>query len=102
MLQQIAQGYVSCENVLHFEKDLSGAALRELAEQISLRCSGVAAVFTGEEGRYSYCLASKSQDLRSLGKEMTGALSGRGGGKAEFQQGTVAATRTQIEAFFNQ
>ena len=101
VLGQIAESYVNCENVLHFAENLSGAALRELAEQISLRCTGVAAVFTGEEGSFSYCLASKSQDLRSLGKEMTAALNGRGGGKAEFQQGTVAATRTRIEAFFN-
>ena len=101
VLGQIAESYVNCENVLHFEMNLSGAALRELAEQISLRCSGVAAVFTGEDGRYSYCLASKNCDLRPLGKEMTAALSGRGGGKPEFQQGTVAATRAQIEVFFN-
>ena len=101
VLGQIAESYVNCENVLHFEMNLSGTALRELAEQISLRCSGVAAVFTGEDGRYSYCLASKNCDLRPLGKEMTAALSGRGGGKPEFQQGTVAATRAQIEVFFN-
>jgi alanyl-tRNA synthetase len=101
VLGQIAESYVNHERVLHFAENLSGAALRELAEQISLRCTGVAAVFTGEEGSFSYCLASKSQDLRPLGKGMTAALNGRGGGKAEFQQGTVAATRTQIEAFFN-
>ena len=100
VLGYIAESYVNCENVVHFEKDLSGVALRELAEQISLRCTGLAAVFTGEDGRYSYCLASKSRDLRPLGKEMTAALNGRGGGKAEFQQGTLAATKEQIEAFF--
>ena len=100
VLGYIAESYVNCENVVHFEEDLSGVALRELAEQISLRCTGLAAVFTGEDGRYSYCLASKSRDLRPLGKEMTAALNGRGGGKAEFQQGTLAATKEQIEAFF--
>ena len=101
VLGQIAEGYVNSENVLHFEKELSGAALRELAERISHQCSGVAAVFTGEDGRYSYCLASESRDLRPLGKEMTQVLYGRGGGKAEFQQGTVSATKQQIEEFFS-
>ena len=101
VLAQTAESYVNREDVLHFGTDLSGAALRELAEQISLRCSGIAAVFSGEEGRYSYCLASKSSDLRPLGKEMTAALNGRGGGKPEFQQGTVNATKAQIEAFFS-
>jgi alanyl-tRNA synthetase len=31
---------------------------------------------------------------------MTAALNGRGGGKPEFQQGSLKATRQQIEAFF--
>ena len=39
-------------------------------------------------------------DLRELGKAMTAALNGRGGGKPNFQQGNVAASRAEIEAFF--
>ena len=39
-------------------------------------------------------------DLRALTKELNAALSGRGGGKPEFVQGSVGAERETIEAFF--
>ncbi|MBE6976673.1 MAG: alanyl-tRNA editing protein [Ruminococcaceae bacterium] len=96
----IADSYVNRADVLHFAENLSGSALRELAEQISRRCTGFAAVFSGTDGQYSYCLAAPGQDLRSMGKEMTAALNGRGGGKPEFQQGSLQATRREIEAYF--
>ena len=100
VLAQIAESYVNCENPVHFAEDLSGGALRELAEQISLRCCGFAAVFSGSDGSYSYCLASRDVDLRPVGKELTAALNGRGGGKPQFQQGSVKADKEQILAFF--
>ena len=98
----IADCYVNCETAVHFEPDLDTVLVRELADKIADRVSGVAAVFSGSDGAgYSFALVSRSQDLRSLGKAMTGALSGRGGGKPNFQQGRVAATRAEIEAFFS-
>lgn len=101
VLGYIAESYVNRPNPLHFAEGMSGAALRELADQMSHRCAGFAAVFSGsDEAGYSYCLASKDQDLRPLGKEMTAALCGRGGGKPEFQQGSLKATRQQIESYF--
>jgi alanyl-tRNA synthetase len=95
-----AQNYVNCVNPVHFEASLSGNALRELAEQMSRVCQGFSAVFTGEDSSYRYCLASREQDLRPIGKALTTALNGRGGGKPEAQQGTVCATRKEIEDYF--
>ena len=96
----IAEGYRGKGNVLHFEPGLDGTGIRELADRIAAVCGGVAAVFSGEEGSYGFCLASREEDLRPLCKEMTRSLSGRGGGKPGFQQGTVKATWQEIEAFF--
>ena len=39
-------------------------------------------------------------DLRALTKGLNAALSGRGGGKPEFVQGSVGAERGAIESFF--
>ncbi len=100
LLRSIVERYVDQENPVHFEDDLSGAALRELAEQMGMVCRGFAAVFSGEDGAYRYCLYSQEVDLRSLGKAMTAALNGRGGGKQEAQQGTVCATKKEIEDYF--
>ena len=96
----IAEGYRGKGNVLRFEPGLDGTGLRELADRIAGCCGGVAAVFSGEAGSCGFCLASREGDLRPLCKEMTQSLSGRGGGKPGFQQGTVRASRQEIEAFF--
>ena len=86
--------------MLHFEAGLDGNGLRYLADKIAGLCGGQVAVFSGEEGNYSYCLAQRDGDLRELNKEMTAALNGRGGGKPQFQQGAVHATKEEIEKFF--
>ena len=100
LLDRIAESYVNRGDVLHLEFGLDGTGLRYLADKIAGCCGGRAAVFSGEEGNYSYCLAQRDGDLRELNKAMTEALNGRGGGKPQFQQGTVRATWEQIKKFF--
>ena len=100
ILEMIAECYVYCGDVLHFEPGLDGNGLRQLADKIADVCGGRAAVFSGEEGNYAYCLAQRDGDLRELNKALTEALNGRGGGKPQFQQGTVRATTAQIEEFW--
>lgn len=88
-------------NVLHFEPGLEAGQVRELSDAIGETCGGVAAVFSGDDGAgYRYCLTARQGDLRSLGKAMTAALNGRGGGKPAQQQGTLHATQAAIRAFF--
>ena len=101
LMDRIANDYVNQNNVLHFAENLESAQVRTLAEKISNLCHGFCAVFAPREGGYSYCLAQPGGDLRQLCKEMNAALSGRGGGKPAFQQGTVAADRQKIEEFFD-
>ena len=97
----IADSYVNQENVLHFAAGLEPAQVRELADKIAGTISGTAAVFSGNDSDgYSYCLISHTADLRELGKAMNAALNGRGGGKPNAQQGSVKATKAEIEAFF--
>ena len=103
MFRNIAGGYENAGNVLCFEPDLEPVLVRELADAISDRCGGIAAVFSGEdEGGYSFCLVTRQGDLREMCREMTRILRGRGGGKPNFQQGRVSAGRCEIEAFFKE
>lgn len=96
-----ARSYADRGDVLHFEEELEPAAVRDLADAIADVCGGTAAVFSGSDARgYSYCLVTRQGDLRALGKTMTQALSGRGGGKPVFQQGRVQAAKAEIETFF--
>ena len=101
VFDHIAKCYVNCGDVVHFASDLESALVRELADKIADTCSGTAAVFSGDDERgYSFCLVTREGDLRQLGKAMTQALNGRGGGKPNFQQGQVKATEAEIRAFF--
>lgn len=85
---------------LLLQKGLDSVAVRKLADLTAEACGGTAAVFSeNPDGSFSYCLIRHGGDLRSLGKEMTAALSGRGGGKPECQMGTV---RCSAEAILKQ
>ena len=98
----IAQDYKGHKDVVHFAQDLSPAGVRELAEAIAGVCTGVAAVFSGSDGRWDVCLASPGNDVKELGSRMAKALGGRGGGKPGFFQGQVRAQKTAILDFFQQ
>jgi len=90
-------------DILHFEEDLDNTAVRDLADAIADSCGGRAAVFSGSDGSgYAFCLVTRQGDLRQLGRDMTKALNGRGGGKPTFQQGRVQAGRAEIRAFFGE
>ena len=93
----IAQNYEGQENIVHFEEGLEASQLRILADKIAGKCRGWCAVFS-DNG--SYCLATRDGDLRQLNQTMNVALNGRGGGRPNFQQGSVRAGREQIQAFF--
>ena len=101
LFDSISRSYVNQENVLHFSQTpLESAQIRDLADRIAKGCRGYAAVFAPKEGGFGYCMVSRCSDLTAIGKALTAALSGRGGGKPAFQQGSVAATKAEIEAFF--
>ncbi len=100
IFEEIAKCYVNCGDVVCFEPGLESAEVRQLADIIAEVCGGAAAVFSGrEEDGYSFAMVTRQGDLRQTGKAMTAALGGRGGGKPNFQQGRVSATRQQIEDF---
>lgn len=96
----IAAGYAGQSNVIHFEDGLDSAQVRQLADKLVAVTEGFCAVFSENEGGAAYCLATRDGDLRQLNKDMNAALNGRGGGKPNFQQGSVKAVKAEILAFF--
>ena len=96
----IAQSYAGKERAVHFETDLQPGQVRELADAIAEK-TDTAVVYSGCDATgYSICILSKTQDTRALGKAVNAALNGRGGGKPGAFQGSLKATKEQIEAFF--
>ncbi len=97
-----AQRYEKKGDVVHFEDSLEPASVRALAEAIAQSSGGTAAVFSQSENGHHLCLVNKQAQVRDLGQALCAALGGKGGGKAGFFQGSVQATREQIEGFFSQ
>ena len=97
----IAESYQGAERAIHFEDSLQPGQVRELADAISEK-AGMAIVLSGtDEAGYAICIISKTADTREVGKAVNAALNGRGGGKPGAFQGSLKATRTQIETFFS-
>ncbi len=101
IFEEIAKGYAGQEKILHFTAGLEPAGVRLLAEKIGEKCD-FCGVFSQKEDTLLYCLASKSTDLRPIGKALNEKFQGRGGGKPSFQQGNLRAEQAQIEGFFGE
>ena len=98
-----AQALSGAGDVLLIEdKPLKPDSLRRLADAVQTCCGGRCAVFAPTADGYAYALGQPGGDLRALVRRMNQTLSGRGGGKAEFAQGSVRADRAAIEAFFRE
>ena len=81
---------------------LTPDGVRRAAIAIQETCGGRAAVFSGdEENGYKYAVGQVDGNLRDWVKKLNGALSGRGGGKPGFVQGSVSAKWDEIVAFMS-
>ena len=85
--------------VLLIDESLSPDLLRRYAELLAKKCAG--AIFAGSGESYRYVLFDPAGDQRELAKRLNSSLNGRGGGKPGFVQGSVSASRSEIEAFFS-
>ena len=97
----LAAEYAGTGDVLLFQPPMPPDSVRRLADTVAKTSGALAAVFAGQEGRYSYALVrSDGADISPLVKSMNAALHGKGGGRNGFAQGSVETSREAIEAFF--
>ncbi len=89
------------ETVFMFDDGGSSDDARILGDMLAEKVK-IAAVFSGDdENGYKYAIVSRTEDVRAIGKELNAFCNGRGGGKPDMVQGSVAATKAQIEEFRN-
>ena len=93
---------VASGDVLLVEGEMSSDSVRKLCDTVMTACAGRCAVFAGSEGSYKYAVGQEGGDLRAFGKALNAALNGRGGGKPNFIQGSIAADETAIRTFFQE
>lgn len=88
-------------NVVLFEEGLEPSSVRKLAVAVMETCGGWCAVFSGsDQSGYKYAIGQHDGDIRNIVRELNQHLHGRGGGKPFLAQGSVPASRAEIEAFF--
>lgn len=91
-----------CEgNACIFADDLTIDGLREIVNAGKEKVSGLIAAFAGEEQNYKYIMGSNSVNLQPIVKQFNTQLNGRGGGKPEMVQGSVAANKADIIEFLS-
>lgn len=98
--RQKAEALRGAGDVLLFEAAMEPERVRTLCDCVMQVCGGRCAVFSGSDGGWKYAIGGRAADLRGFCKTMNTALSGRGGGKPNFVQGSVSASQAEIEAFF--
>lgn len=97
----LAGRYAGRGDIVVFEDGLSPDALRRLCGAVLHTCGGRCACFSGGDAQgYKYAVGQPGGDLRAFVRELNRALNGRGGGKPDFVQGSVQASRGEIEIFF--
>ena len=96
-----AQALTDRGDLLLLEPPTRPDGARKLADAAAKASGGLAAVFAGAESSYVYALVqADGADISPLVKRLNAALSGRGGGRNGFAQGSVQADRTAICDFF--
>lgn len=98
---RIAGMCADCGDVLLLTRNLNPADIRKCADEILNVCGGICVLMSGDdEAGYRYAAGIRDGDIRELVKAMNQDLSGRGGGKPFFAQGSLKGCRTEVEAFF--
>lgn len=100
VFSQVAARLAGEGDVVLFEEEMSPESVRKLCDAVMSTCGGRCAVFAGADGAWKYAVGQTGGDLRELVKSLNATLSGRGGGKPFFAQGSASCTRKEIEAFF--
>lgn len=87
-------------NLFFFVPELDANALRVLVNAGMQKCGGVCAAFLGEENAYTFCIGSRTVDLKAAAKAIGEELCGRCGGSPQMICGSAATSRTAIESYF--
>ena len=97
-----AEGLSECKGsrALFLDANASYDELRALCLAAKDRVGGVTAALSESGGAYRYVMTASAFPIEERLKEIHAALSGRGGGRGGIVQGTLAAKRDAIEAYF--
>ena len=89
------------ENVTLFVELSNMVAVRNTVNELTEKYAGYCAVFSGNDSDgYNFIIGSKSKDCREIAKLLREKLSAKGGGTAPMVQGSIQASKAEIEVLF--
>ncbi len=96
-----SERYKGKGDVLLLREEMEADQVRKLCDAVLRTCGGRCAVFSDNgDGSWKYAVGLENGDLREFTRRMNQELSGRGGGKPFFVQGSVQTSREKISGFF--
>ena len=88
-------------NAMIFEESLDAGAMRSAVNSLVQKKNGFCGVFAGSDADgYRYVIGKQGGDARVINNELREKFGARGGGKPEMVQGSVMASRADIETLF--
>lgn len=88
------------KNICLFDDEIDPGDLRKYCNAIMERCTGIVAIFIGSnENGFKYIIGSKTEDVRTIGKEINESFNGRGGGSNDMVQGSIIGSKEKIKEY---
>lgn len=85
-------------DVTIFSEDLDAKTMRDGVNALVEKHSGLCAIFSGDdESGYNFVIGSSTRDCAAIATGLRELLGAKGGGSKQMAQGSIQATRTQIE-----
>ena len=85
-------------DVTIFAEDLDAKTIRDGVNTLMERHEGLCAIFSGDdEAGYNFVIGSKTRDCAAIATGMRELLGAKGGGSRQMAQGSVMASRSEIE-----
>lgn len=98
LLEQIEKYPSEIVDVTIFTEDLDAKNMREGVNALVEKHSGLYAIFSGDdENGYNFVIGSSTRDCSAIAKGLRELLGAKGGGSKQMAQGSIMATRSQIE-----
>ena len=98
---KIEQIPVGDGDALIFEDSLDAGVMRSAVNALVQKRNGFCGVFVGnDKDGYRYVIGKRGGDARTINNKLRERFGARGGGKPEMVQGSVAASRSDIETLF--
>ena len=101
MLQKVSQVDTTLTNVCLFEEGLDADTMRTAVNALTEVHAGFCGIFVGNDADgYRYIIGSKENDAREMGNLLREKFAAKGGGKPAMIQGSLNASRSEIEGLF--